>query len=103
MPNPQPQEPQAGPWEFLHWLQQNFKPGYYSGQNAIARAQTRHGFRTTNNMSYNLLKIGGGNVDPGMLIKQNSPAAQIRRQMSTIGTPERIYNTYWKPRVKLAD
>jgi hypothetical protein len=87
----------------LDKLRSLIAPGYYDGQNPIARSIVGHGFRTAKNFDLSLAKITGAPVDSSLFIRAKDPAQEVRQMQSRLGTPERIFNTYWKPRIKLAD
>jgi hypothetical protein len=87
---------------FQRFLDQ-LKVGYYSGQNAIARTQTTHGFNVSKNAALNWGKVFGKDYDPRLRIRPKDPMVQQREMIQRIGLSERIYNNYYKPRVKLAD
>lgn len=99
MPTPKKKEEKS----IIDQLRALLSPGYYNGQNPIARAMVGNGFRTSKNFHLSLGRLAGGQVDSSLLIKPKDPAQEVRRIQSSIGTPERIFNTYWKPRIKLAD
>jgi len=87
----------------LERLLSQLKVGYYSGQNAIARSQTAHGFNATKNAALNWGRVLGHDYDPRLRIRPNDPAVQNKQLVQRIGLGERIYNNYYKPRIKLAD
>ena len=87
----------------LEQLMSKLKIKYLDGKNPLGRAQTGHGFFPTKNASLNfgsLLKIP---YDPEMRIRKGNPAHELRQVTEGIGRIERIHNTYFQPRVKLAD
>jgi hypothetical protein len=94
---------QDGAKALLDHFLQYIKPKYLSGQNAVARTQTSHGFNVTKNAALNLGKLFGKDYDPRLRIRPNDPMTQQRQLVERIGLSERIYNNYYNPRVKLAD
>lgn len=85
-------------------LLKDLKIGYITGQNPSARAMTGWGFLPAKNAALNFGRlIRNVPVDPEMKIRSNDPANLARKGTAAIGRPERITNTYGKPRVKLAD
>ena len=87
---------------FQRFLDQ-LKVGYYTGQNSFARSQTSHGFNVSKNAALNIGKILGHDYDPRLRIRPKDPMMENRQLIQRIGLNERIFNTYYKPRIKLAD
>ena len=85
-------------------LLENLKIKYATGKNTLAGVQTGHGYYPTKNASLNMRAlVSGSAVDNKLLIRKNDPAAALRNTTRQIGLTERLYNSYWQPRVKLAD
>jgi len=96
---PKKQEPK----NLIQRILDQLKVGYYSGTNPMARAQTAHGFHVSKNAALNLGKVFGQDYDPKLRIRPRDPMVQNRQLVQQIGLTERIYNNYYKPKVKLAD
>ena len=85
-------------------LLENLKIKYATGQNTLGRVQTGYGYYPTKNASLNISSlITGSPVDNKLLIRKKDPAAELRNMTRQVGLTERLYNSYWQPRVKLAD
>jgi hypothetical protein len=76
---------------------------YLDGKNPMGRAQTTHGFYPSKNAALNIGKMMKVPYDPAMRIRPKDPQQVLRANNLRIGQIERIHNTYFQPRLKLAD